>query len=82
MKRHLLVVDDEKSILDIISKVFEAEDTTVACASNGEEAMPVELLGAPGGVGVAHRQVARAPGGDFIGHPDAVGGLEGSDHDD
>lgn len=39
MKKRLLVVDDEKYILQLFSEVFKSEDVEVAGALNGEEAL-------------------------------------------
>jgi len=39
MKKHLLIVDDEKDIIDILTAAFKAEDTIIGTAGNGEEAV-------------------------------------------
>ena len=44
MTKKILVVDDESSIREALSKVLQAEDYAVVCAENGQEA--VEKFGA------------------------------------
>ena len=39
--KHLLIVDDEPVILQILKAVFESEPYRISCASNGREARQI-----------------------------------------